>query len=331
MTIQVVKPGALSTLQDLGRFGYQRYGVIVDGAMDEWAHRVANLLVGNRETEATLEITLIGPSLAFDESAVIAICGADLSPRIGDRDVPMDRPIRLRAGAVLEFGRRRAGCRAYLAVQGGYAVMPVMGSKSTYLRGGFGGFEGRALRKGDTIAIGAATDDSLARAIRDDDALFVASATPSIARTRSTGAEIQSVRVVRGPQWPLFADAAQHAFTAAEFVLTPSSDRMGYRLEGAKLATREPIEMISEGVSFGTIQVPSDGNPIILMADCQTTGGYPKIAQAASVDLPLLAQMMPGERMRFELIPVDVAQQLYLEREREFGRIRESTKLARES
>ena len=208
--------------------------------------------------------------------------------------------------------------------------MPVMGSKSTYLRGGFGGFEGRALRKGDTIATGAATDDSPARSIRDD-ASFIASESPSIARTRSTGAEIPSVRVVRGPQWPLFADAAQHAFTAAEFVLTPSSDRMGYRLEGANLATREPIEMISEGVSFGTIQVPPDGNPIILMADCQTTGGYPKIAQAASVDLPLLAQMMPGERMRFELIPVDVAQQLYLEREREFGRIRESTKHAREA
>src|SRR5205823_9840132 len=120
MTIRVVKPGALSTLQDLGRFGYQRYGVIVDGAMDEWAHRVANLLVGNRQTEATLEITLIGPSLAFDGPAVVAICGADLSPRIGDRDVPMDRPVRLSAGSVLEFGRRRAGCRAYLAVKGGY-------------------------------------------------------------------------------------------------------------------------------------------------------------------------------------------------------------------
>ena len=131
---------------------------------------------------------------------------------------------------------------------------------------------------------------------------------------------------MHGPQWSLFADAAQHAFTAADFVLTPSSDRMGYRLEGAKLVTREPIEMISEGVSFGTIQVPPDGNPIILMADCQTTGGYPKIAQAVSVDLPLLAQMMPGQKMRFELIPLDVAQQLYLERERVLGLIRQSTR-----
>jgi antagonist of KipI len=331
MTIQVVRPGALSTLQDLGRFGYQRYGVIVDGAMDEWAHRVANLLVGNCETEATLEITLIGPSLAFDEPAVIAICGADLSPRIGERDVPMDRPVRLRAGSVLEFGRRRMGCRAYLAVKGGYAVTPVMGSKSTYLRGGFGGFEGRALRKGDVIAIGRASDDSPVSAVNDVDVPFVAPASPSVTRSLSAAAEVQSVRVVQGLQWPLFSDAAQRAFTTSEFTLTPSSDRMGYRIEGAKLATREPIEMISEGVSFGTIQVPPDGNPIILMADCQTTGGYPKIAQAASVDLPLLAQMMPGQRMRFESIPLAVAQQLYLEREREFHRIRESIPhLARE-
>ena len=325
MTIRVVKPGALSTLQDLGRFGYQRYGVIVDGAMDEWAHRAANLLVGTLESEATLEITLIGPSLAFDERAVIAICGADLSPRIGERDVPMDRPVRLRAGSLLEFGRRRGGCRAYLAVRGGYSVTPVMESKSTYLRGGFGGFEGRALRKGDTITIGEAADDAPVSALRDSDAPFVAPASAWVARSRSAATEVQTVRVVQGAQWPFFSESARRAFTTAEFTLTPSSDRMGYRLEGAKLATRDPIEMISEGVSFGTIQVPPDGNPIILMADCQTTGGYPKIAQAASVDLPILAQMMPGQTMRFELISLDLAQELYLAREREFRLLREST------
>src|SRR5205823_4286218 len=150
----VIKPGALSTLQDLGRFGYQRYGVIVDGAMDEWSHRVANILVGNPESEATLEMTLIGPSLRFDDTALIAICGADLSPRVGEREVPMDTPVLLRAGTQLEFGRRRSGCRAYLAINGGYDVAPVMESKSTYLRGRFGGYQGRALQKDDTIAIG---------------------------------------------------------------------------------------------------------------------------------------------------------------------------------
>jgi urea carboxylase len=333
MTIRVIKPGALSTLQDLGRLGYQRYGVIVDGAMDEWAHRVANSLVGNRETEATLEITLIGPTLAFETDTVIALCGGDLSPRIGNRDVPMDRPVRLRSDSVLEFGRRRAGCRTYLAVRGGYAVAPVMGSKSTYLRGGFGGFEGRALRAGDVIGIGEAEGDFPGDfADFDIGASFAAPPSPCVYRPGTNAAAAQSIRVVKGPQWPLFSSDAQRAFAESGFKITPHSDRMGYRLEGTKLALREPIEMISEGVSFGTIQVPPDGNPIILMADCQTTGGYPKIAQVASVDLPLLAQMMPGQTMCFELISLELAQQLYLAREREFRLIRESTAhLARES
>ena len=325
MMIRVIKPGALSMLQDLGRFGYQRYGVIVDGAMDEWAHRVANLLVGNPETEATLEITLVGPSLAFDDRAVIALCGGNLSPHVGDRDVPMDRPVRLRPGSVLEFGRRMSGCRTYLAVKGGYAVTPVMGSKSTYLRGAFGGFNGRALRKGDVISIAQKGDSAMAiSGEHDGDAPFVAPASSWVARNGAAATAVRSIRVVKGPQWSFFSDEAERAFTGTEFVLTPKSDRMGFRLEGAKLTLREPIEMISEGVSFGTIQVPPDGNPIILMADCQTTGGYPKLAQVASVDLPLLAQLMPGQMMRFELISLDFAQQLYLDREREFRLIRES-------
>jgi antagonist of KipI len=325
MNVHVVKAGALSTLQDLGRFGYQRYGVIVDGVMDEWSHRVANILVGNRETEATLEMTLIGPSLRFDDAALIAICGADLSPRIGEREVPMDSPVLLRAGSQLEFGRRRSGCRAYLAVHGGYDVAPVMDSKSTYLRGGFGGFQGRALRKDDIIAIGESEATNHYRALMQmsssRDHPFSAPAFTLVARSVPDESAAQSVRVVAGPQWDGFAAAAQQAFLDSEFAITANSDRMGYRLEGAKLVPREAIEMISEGVSFGTVQVPPDGNPIILMADCQTIGGYPKIAQVASVDLPLLAQMMPGQRMRFEWISLDEAQSLYLARQHDFAQV----------
>jgi biotin-dependent carboxylase-like uncharacterized protein len=315
----------LSTLQDLGRFGYQRYGVIVDGVMDEWSHRVANILVGNPETEATLEMTLIGPSLRFDDAALIAICGADLSPRIAEREVPMDRPVLLRAGSQLEFGRRRSGCRAYLAIHGGYDVEPVMDSKSTYLRGGFGGFQGRALRRDDMIAIGRGDAKSRYRSLtqalsmRDDP--FSAPAFELVARSVPDENDAQLVRVIAGPQWHGFATATQQAFLESEFAITPNSDRMGYRLQGLKLVPREAIEMISEGVSFGTIQVPPDGNPIILMADCQTTGGYPKIAQVASVDLPLLAQMMPGQRVRFERISLDDAQSLYLARQHDFAQV----------
>ena len=328
MSVHVIKPGALSTLQDLGRFGYQRYGVIVDGVMDEWSHRAANILVGNPESEATLEMTLVGPTLRFDDTTLIAICGADLSPRIGEREVPMDRPVLLRADTQLEFGRRRTGYRAYLAIKGGYDVAPVMESKSTYLRGGFGGFQGRALRKDDTIAIGRsdATNPyrSLLRMLSANDDPFCAP--PFALRPRSVpdATAAQSVRVVSGPQWQGFPDAAQREFLDSEFAITPSSDRMGYRLQGAKLAPREAIEMISEGVSFGTIQVPPDGNPIILMADCQTTGGYPKIAQVASVDLPRLAQMMPGQTVRFELISLDEAQRLYLARQHDFAQVLQS-------
>ena len=323
MSVRVAKPGALSTLQDLGRFGYQRLGVVVGGAMDAWSHRAANLLVGNRESEATLEITLIGPSLTFAETSLIAVCGADLSPRIGERPLPLRRPVLLKAGSQLDFGRRQSGCRAYLAVRGGYHVAPVMDSKSTYLRASFGGFHGRALRKDDEIPTGADDAESyypeLGRMLREGGDPFCAPTWafgPSFTIAAETS---QAIRVVAGQQWGALTDSAKAQVVSADFRITPNSDRMGYRLAGPKLELREPIEMISEGVTFGTIQLPPDGNPIVLMADRQTTGGYPKIANVASVDLPLLAQMMPDQRVRFEMISLDEAQHLYLAREQDMG------------
>ena len=335
MSVRLAKPGALSTLQDLGRFGYQRLGVVVGGAMDAWSHRAANVLVGNRESEATLEITLIGPSLAFGETALIALCGADLSPRIGERPLPLGRPVLLRSGSQLDFGRRQSGCRAYLAVRGGYHVTPVMDSKSTYLRAGFGGFHGRALRKDDEIPIG--SDDAedyypeLGRMLREGGDPFCAptwSFGPSFAIAAETS---QVIRVVAGQQWEALTDSAKAQVVSAAFRITPNSDRMGYRLEGPKLDLREPVEMISEGVTFGTIQLPPDGNPIVLMADRQTTGGYPKIANVASVDLPLLAQSMPDQRVRFEMISLDEAQRLYLAREQDMGLVTQAIQQRRQA
>lgn len=325
MSIHVVKPGVLSTLQDLGRVGYQRFGVVTDGVMDEWSHRVANAMVGNAEHEATLEITLMGPSLEFREAALIAVCGAALSPRIGEHAVPQHRPVLVRAGTRLDFGRRESGIRAYLAVHGGFDVAPVMGSRSTYLRGGFGGLDGRALRKGDTLTPGPGDAEriypQLKRRLHHGVEPFAA-ADDALAAPLATAAEAQAVRVMAGQQWEAFSNEAQAQFLASEFRLSAQSDRMGFRLEGAKLTLREPLEMISEAVAFGTIQVPPDGNPIILMADRQTTGGYPKIADVARVDLPLLAQMVPQQRMRFELISLDEAQRLDLEREAAIDRLR---------
>jgi antagonist of KipI len=320
MTIEVVRPGALSTLQDLGRTGFQHFGVPVGGAMDEQSHRIANLLVGNPQEEATLEVTLLGPSLRFTETALIAIVGADFSPRIGERALPRDTPVLVRAGALLEFARLVRGVRAYLAVRGGFAVDRVMNSKSTFVRGGFGGFQGRALRKGDALSIApngtSNIDPGLSARWHESSQGFVALEHPPRPQAAPPESSPQVVRVIAGQQWHAFASDAQKAFQESDFRLHPQSDRMGLRFEGHPLALREPLEMISEAVAFGTIQVPPDGNPIALMADRQTTGGYPKIASVASVDLPLLAQLMPGQAVRFAMISLQESQRLYLARER---------------
>ncbi|HXW63898.1 MAG TPA: biotin-dependent carboxyltransferase family protein [Burkholderiaceae bacterium] len=320
MTIEVIKPGALTTLQDLGRRGFQHLGVPVGGVMDERSHRVANLLVGNSEHEATLEITLLGPSLRFQQATLIAIAGADLSACIGEHAVPLEAPVLVRAGSQLNFGRRVFGVRTYLAVHGGFAVPAVMQSKSTYVRGKFGGFQGRALQKGDALELMPADAERvyprLATKLRASPLPFSSLEDRPRLPGALSEASATALRAIVGQQWQAFSADAQRQFQQAEFRLSPHSDRMGFRLEGPRLALREPLEMISEAVAFGTVQVPPDGNPIVLMADRQTTGGYPKIASVASVDLPVLAQRMAPQSARFALISLEQAQQLYLAYER---------------
>ena len=310
--IEVLSPGPQSSLQDLGRHGFQRYGVGPAGAMDDWSHRLANLLVGNAPGEATLEITLLGPTLRFHEAALIAITGADFSARLNDQAVTPGWPLRVTAGSLLAFGRRHLGCRAYLAVRGGYAVAPVMGSRSTALRAGFGGFEGRALRKGDRLAIGPSSD--------------VAARLPPTPPTGFVSAECPApgpvpLRVLMGQQWAQFSADAQQRLLSEAYVVHRNSDRMGYRLSGSPLALRAPLEMISEAVAFGTVQVPPDGQPIVLMADRQTTGGYPKIANVLSIDLPRLAQAVPGDTLRFSLSTLAEARALDAARESALARL----------
>ncbi len=322
--ITVLKPGALTALQDLGRYGHQRDGVVVGGAMDEWSHRFANALVGNPEDEATLEITLTGPTLRMDTAVELAVCGADLSPQVDGRDgahtLPIGRPVVLRPGTQLRFGERRTGARAYLSVRGGFDVPPVMGSRSTYVRGGFGGFEGRALEKGDVLRLrggpgpgpdGGASGDSM-----------IVLPTPIVA-TEVAIAPVQTIRIVAGRQWSEFTARARTLLLETTWRIGAQSDRMGYRLEGPTLERVEPRELISAAVTFGTVQVPNDGKPIILMADRQTTGGYPRIASVASVDLRLLAQMAAPQALRFQLLTLEEAQRIYLAREREYSHVRQ--------
>jgi antagonist of KipI len=317
MTIKVKKSGLLTSIQDLGRYGFQKYGVIASGAMDTLSCRIANMLVGNSENDAAVEITMLGAHFEFQSDSLISICGGDLSPVLNDRPAKMWRPLFVKKGSFLTFGGAKKGCRAYLAAAGGFDVPEVMGSRSTYLRAGIGGYEGRAIASGDRLLFGKMSELSTRLFER-----FFDSATYSEIKWSASPEffpflrEDESVRVIKGRQYDDFTEKSKSMIFSEPFTITPKSDRMGYRMEGPKLTLVNKAEMISEAVSFGTIQVPADGNPIILLADRQTTGGYPKIAQVASVDLPYLSQFKPGEIVQFKEISLGEAQELLIDRER---------------
>jgi KipI family sensor histidine kinase inhibitor len=286
--LTVLDGGLLTTVQDLGRRGYQRYGVPVAGAMDAFALQAANRLVGNAPGEAALEITVAGPRLQASDNCLVAVTGGDLGPMVNGRPLPMWLAVFVRRGSVLDFAGQRTGARAYLAVAGGIAVPPVLGSRATYLSGGFGGYQGRALRAGDVLPLGRAPADLLALAGQE---------LPPEARPAY--AEAPTVRAIPGPQDDYFTAEALATFFSSEYVVSATADRMGYRLQGPHLAHRGAAEIISAGVVTGAVQVPADGQPIVLMADHQTSGGYPVIATVLSADIPLLAQCLPGSRLRF--------------------------------
>lgn len=314
--LKIIKSGMLTTVQDLGRYGFQKYGVIASGVMDPFAHRIANLLVGNGENAATMEISLIGPEIEFEADTCIAICGGDLSPAIDGKSCKMWRTLAVSKGSILRFGAPKKGCRAYLAVAGGISVEEVMHSKSTYLRAEIGGFQGRALKAGDRLQVGTAAPEPMA-ALRK-------------AATAEIEWQIQApnyyhepvVRMMKGRQYDLFNAESQQRIFTDPFTVSSHSDRMGYRLEGSPLALETPGELISEPVAFGSVQVPSDGNPIVLMADRQTTGGYPKIGQVAAVDLPLISQLNPGDRIRFKEISLEEAQKRLLDQEQHIRQLK---------
>ncbi|AKG34419.1 5-oxoprolinase subunit C family protein [Paenibacillus durus] len=337
MSIRIHKPGLLTTVQDLGRTGYGKYGVIVSGAMDCSAHRIANWIAGNDDSAAVLEITLSGFAAEFGQDHWIAITGGQMTPVIDGRDVPMWRPVFVRKGSRLVFKRPVSGCRAYLAVSGGLDVPVVMGSRSTYLRAGIGGFEGRALRAGDELPVGPAPlrnphpfpgeresrqskASTISGAAGEDGSFYAVSwAVPwSVIPAYSPNPEI---RFVRGRQWDDFTLRSLQAFVESSYKVTPQSDRMGYRLAGPPLMLESPREYLSEAVALGTVQIPADGQPIVLMADRQTLGGYPKIAQVISVDLPVMAQAAPGEHVAFREVSPEEAESLYLRGERKLKRL----------
>ena len=321
MSIRIESFGLLTTIQDLGRRGFQHLGVGPGGAMDEVSHRLANLLVGNPAQAPSLEMTLTAPSLLFEGPALIALCGADLSPTIGDLPVPLWRPVVVGAGALLRFGRPIQGVRCYLAVEGGLQVPEVMGSASTHLAAGFGGFQGRPLRLGDCLKVGPCPGDrypSLRKRFQQGPRVFLG---PDWFAPWSRDLDFSrpaTLRVIPGPQWPSLSDGSRRDLLEAIFKVAPNSDRMGLRMQGPRLSLERPLEMVSSGVTMGTLQLPPDGSPILLMADRQTTGGYPRLGEVATVDLPTAAQLRPGETLRFAALTLEAAQELLLQREARF-------------
>lgn len=298
--LRVVNAGMFTTVQDLGRLGQRAAGVPSGGAMDMLAARLANLLVGNAEDAAVLEMTLLGPEIEFLSEALIAVGGAEFA------GVEAWRPVRVTAGQRIKFGAAVKGCRGYLAVAGGMAVPMVLGSRSTYARAGLGGLEGRALRAGDVVPLNAVPRSVAEHWWVDPRILPEYGASPTL-------------RVVRGAQAGEFGDD----WLSAEWKVTPQADRMGMRLAGAALAREGGGELMSSAVAPGTVQVPPDGQLIVLMADAQTIGGYPQLAHVINVDLPLLAQVRPGDAVRFQEVTLGDAHQLWLAREYALAMLRE--------
>ena len=295
MSILVKTPGPLTTVQDEGRFFYQSSGIRPSGVMDAAAYEAANALVGNTKGEAVLEMTFLGATLEFQSAAWFALTGADMQAKLDGAPVARDQAIRAEAGQTLAVGMAVSGCRGYLAVRGGVDVPLVMGSRSTDVSAKLGGFDGRALKAGDVLPT-LSVDDWTPTTLRYESPVYESAVT---------------VRVVPGPQEEYFTAAGLETFFSSAYEISPNSDRMGLRLEGPEIESRNGTDIVSDGIVFGSIQVPSGGKPILLMADHQTAGGYAKIGTVLSLDLPKLAQARPGDTVRFQRISAEDAQALY--------------------
>jgi antagonist of KipI len=309
MSIRVLRPGLLTTVQDAGRHGHQHLGLCPGGAMDTVALRLANALVGNAPDEGALEITILGPELVFEKTTLVALCGGEFAG-----DFPKHRPVLMSAGAKIGIGGAQRGARAYLAVAGGFLLEPVLGSKSTYLPGRFGGFQGRALRRGDVLPLQEEIAElsrerfaRLKKTVREQAYSTVRWHAPPVTLPEH---EPVLLHALEGQHFESFDVASQRAFFDAVWRIAPESNRMGFRLAGPALSRTDSDEILSGPTCLGTVQVPGNGAPIALMADHQTTGGYPRIAEIASADVPRLAQLAPGGTLRFARCDLAMAVEL---------------------
>ena len=309
MGIKIIKAGILTTIQDMGRYGYQETGMAVSGVMDTRSTSIANILVGNDENEGAIEVTMMGPTIEFTADNIIAVTGGDLSAKLDGTDFPRYQAVLVKAGQTLSFAAPKAGARAYVAFAGGLDVPVVMGSKSTNLKSKIGGLDGRKLENGDEIGF-TAPKTSL----------------PNMEKRKVAvpdfSAKEHELRVVLGPQDDYFPQSSIDVFFNNEYTISNEYDRMGCRMQGPVIKHKVGGDIITDGISYGAVQVPSHGNPIVMMADHQTTGGYTKIGNVISVDLPILAQCMPGHKIRFKSVAIEVAQYWYRREKKELNELK---------
>jgi antagonist of KipI len=306
MAIRILRQGLLDTIQDAGRYGYQHWGINPGGAMDPIAMRVSNMLVGNTANEPVIEMHFPAAEILFEDNMLVALAGADFGAAIDEQPVPVHQPLRVRKGSVLKCTQNRSGSRLYLAVHGGWTAEKWLGSVSTHLKVGSGGHQGRALQKQDIIpAEGAVIFNRLSQNA-------MAHWQVNISGLYTSG----PLQFIPGAEYEYLDDASKQQLQSASFMISRRSDRMGYRLQGAALHCRLPHEMISSAVTRGTIQLLPDGQLIILMADHQTTGGYPRIGHLLSVTIPSLSQCAPGQEISFVQSDIETAERKAFELER---------------
>lgn len=303
--IVVDRGGLLTTVQDRGRFGYQQYGMPTAGALDDFAYSVGNLLVGNPQETASLEITLQGPTLVFRQTVLISVTGAPIEPRVNGEEVPQWQGIEVKEGDTLSFGALQEGCRCYLSVAGGFKLPKIMGSQSTCMRARIGGYQGRSLKQGDQLPLALAGE-------RVKELPVYRYPSRRIPRYFSS----RELRVVMGPQEDYFTRKSVRVFLNGEFTLDTTSDRMGCRLEGPLLQHRGSSDLVSDGMPLGAVQVPGHGNPMVMLKDRPTTGGYPKIATVITADIWKIAQLKPGEKVYFKKVSLKAAREARRELER---------------
>lgn len=311
--VRLIEPGPLTTIQDKGRKGYQRFGMPVAGAMDLFSYRIANLLVGNNEDAAAIEFTLQGLQMEFLQDALIAVTGAETVFLQDNKPLPMWQSILVTKGSIISLGRVSQGLRGYVAISGGLDVPEVLGSSSTYLRAELGGMQGRKLIAGDILTRGRCFDIKLAD--------FKNRRLPKALIPKFK--EYEEIRVILGPQAELFASESIATFLTSDYEITLQSDRMGYRLKGPVIIHKESADIISDGIPPGAIQVPGHGQPIIMLADRPTTGGYAKIATVIARDLNKIAQLKPGNKIRFKEVALEEAYAALHDMENIMGKIEE--------